>query len=292
MGKFILKIFFCAGVGFGAAVYFNAKNGYDVKTTFEVVAISLFVLLCVVLPILGWRKRRRVRKALKARERQMQAHVSEMIAEWKSLEEYKKANGKFPTVEVPVEFIDADDEAYYYCPNARMFADVNYYIDGCEAVGEQEMTTEDFARTAHMAADELWDDYGDVQLMISKKGIRVAFDNGVVDDLDTFDMKSFVSEYGGFVIRGVANQGMASYAFKVANGPLACGVAQAVVADIKKEQRALERARAKRAAELASGMITSKQLAFVKKLGGKADKSMSKDEASAYIDKLLRAKKK
>lgn len=87
----------------------------------------------------------------------------------------------------------------------------------------------------------------------------------------------------GFVIRGKDSEFEASFAFETPNGFLAEGIAKKIVRSILKDARARER-------ELESDRITSRQLAFIKKLGGKADKGMSKADASALIESLLAKK--
>lgn len=275
MAKFLGKILAAAVLGLAAAIFAEIKWKWNWVTTFEWVAGTIAVLLVFGLPLRRWLKDHGEVKARKRR-------VAEMEAEWQELEEQVKANGgKFPEVDVAPGWLEKDETAYYHA-KARMYADENFmsqFLDGdvCDLPGDK------FCETASKS-NRLWEDYGDVDLIITNLGIRVIAD-GDIEDISLDIVRSVLPEIGGFVVKGKAIDFEPSFAFEVSNGI----VASEILNWVKRMDRAAIRAQ-ERAYEKRNDM-TKAQEKFIKKLGGKVKKGMTKKEASDLIGKLLAEKK-
>lgn len=204
-----------AVLGLTAAVFAEIKWKWNWIVTFEWVAGTIAVLLVFGLPLRRWLKDRGVVKARKRR-------VAEMEAEWQELESKVKANkGVFPAVEVPQEWLNAGEVAYYHA-KARMYADDNLDTEVLDS-DSCELPSDKFCATASKLNARDWDDYGTVDLIITNTCARVVSD-GELQDLDFDAMRSITPEFGGFVVKGKHNDFEPSFAFEVDNGIIASEV--------------------------------------------------------------------
>lgn len=215
MAKFIGKILVAAVLGLAAAVFAEIKWQWNLVVTFEWVAGTVAVLLVFGLPLRRWLKARGIVRARKCR-------VAEMEAEWQDLEAKAMANkGVFPAVEIPQEWLNKGEVAYYHA-KARMYADDNFdteVLDGDSCV----LPSDKFCSMASKLNVRDWDDYGTVDLIITNTCARVV-SNGDLQDLDFDAMCSITPEFGGFVVKGKRDDFEPSFAFEVENGIVASEV--------------------------------------------------------------------
>lgn len=277
-GRLILSAAIGAALAFGA----KEKFGWPFEPTFYVLAVIAAIPIVIVFPFRRWRKRRALRKEEKRLAKEALERAKNAGAEWEDYQAKAKQAGELPTVEAPPELLDAGARAYYY-EQVVMYA--KNYLDGDDDDQGLADLPDAFLEIAGRSGLDEWTEYGEAHLLITDKGITVIHASGNVVDLDLCEMRTFKSVPTGFVIRGKDSEFEASFAFETPNGFLAEGIAKKIVRSILKDARARER-------ELESDRITSRQLAFIKKLGGKADKGMSKADASALIERLLAKKRR
>lgn len=279
MKKFIIRLFLSALFGLAAGTISQAKLKWDFILTFEIAFGLMVVLLIVLLPFRRWK-----RKRVAARQDQMLESFAQQ--QWSDYQLKMKDNGGLLPVEAPCELLNADEIAYYYGKVDMGVTDEFAIMQGCESKVKEGIGISQAMCDIVGDSDEAWDFYGEVDLLVTNRGISVVFADGGVESLDLDTMRKFAATRNAVIIRGKHSEwdSEPSYVFEAENGYLVMGIVQTVVRKLRSVERARER-------ELASDRITNKQMDFIKRLGGKPDRSLSKQDASRIIESLLAEKK-